>query len=155
MNRSSNLTWAPGDTAVNRSSNPTRSPRRVLNCGFSITCEMVDRYRSVDGPVHCLKPVLNQRAPIPGFCAGEGMYNASRNIKAYGTTARKGDSTEDRPHRMSRILEAPASMSELAVEQLQELAAQAPKRLALAWYLYQPNLDEAPSTLNVSLWSTA
>lgn len=33
--------------------------------------------------------------------------NAARIWKAYGTVARKGDSIRDRPHRMSRILEAP------------------------------------------------
>ena len=33
--------------------------------------------------------------------------NAARIWKAYGTVARKGDSTPDRPHRMSRVLEAP------------------------------------------------
>lgn len=33
--------------------------------------------------------------------------NAARIWKAYGTVARKGDSIPDRPHRMSRILEAP------------------------------------------------
>jgi hypothetical protein len=32
--------------------------------------------------------------------------NAARIWKAYGTVARKGDSIPDRPHRMSRILEA-------------------------------------------------
>ena len=33
--------------------------------------------------------------------------NAARIWKAYGTVARKGDSIPNRPHRMSRILEAP------------------------------------------------
>ena len=36
------------------------------------------------------------------------VYNAARICKLYGTTARKGDSTPDRPHRRSRILEIPA-----------------------------------------------
>jgi hypothetical protein len=33
--------------------------------------------------------------------------NAARIWKAYGTVARKGDSIPDRPHRVSRIIEAP------------------------------------------------
>lgn len=33
--------------------------------------------------------------------------NAARIWKLYGTTARKGDDTEDRPHRRSRLLEIP------------------------------------------------
>lgn len=33
--------------------------------------------------------------------------NAARIWKLYGTTARKGDSTEERPHRVSRLLEVP------------------------------------------------
>ena len=55
-------------------------------------------------------------------------YNASRIFKAYGTTARKGDDTEDRPHRQSRILEAPASLGLVSLELLQHLAAQAPEK---------------------------
>ena len=40
---------------------------------------------------------------IDGTCA-----NAARIWKAYGTVARKGDSVPGRPHRLSRILEAPS-----------------------------------------------
>ncbi len=36
-----------------------------------------------------------------------GVANAARIWKLYGTTARKGDSTQDRPHRRSRLLRAP------------------------------------------------
>jgi hypothetical protein len=35
------------------------------------------------------------------------VYNAARICKLYGSMARKGDSTLDRPHRRSRILEIP------------------------------------------------
>jgi hypothetical protein len=60
----------------------------------------------------------------------EGMYNASRICKVYGTTARKGDNTEDRPHRVSRILEAPSSLVPVPIELLHQLAAQAPEKSA-------------------------
>ena len=33
--------------------------------------------------------------------------NAARIWKLYGTTARKGDNTEERPHRVSRLLKVP------------------------------------------------
>jgi len=42
--------------AVNRSSNPTRSSDSVLNCAFSILCEVVDSLRFVDGPVQLGAP---------------------------------------------------------------------------------------------------
>lgn len=58
----------------------------------------------------------------------EGMYNASRILKAYGTTARKGDSTEDRPHRVSRILDAPSVLTAVPLELLHHLAALAPEK---------------------------
>jgi hypothetical protein len=60
----------------------------------------------------------------------EGMYNASRIFKAYGTTARKGDSTDDRPHRVSRILEVPPSLTAVPIELLDQLAEQAPDKSA-------------------------
>jgi hypothetical protein len=37
--------------------------------------------------------------------------NAARIWKLYGTTARKGDHTEDRPHRRSRLLEIPKEVA--------------------------------------------
>lgn len=36
--------------------------------------------------------------------------NAARIWKLYGTTARKGDDTEDRPHRVSRLLKVPGEV---------------------------------------------
>ncbi len=37
--------------------------------------------------------------------------NPARLVKVYGTTTRKGDSTQDRPHRMARILSLPEDLS--------------------------------------------
>lgn len=37
-------------------------------------------------------------------------YNAARIWKIYGTTARKGSDTNDRPHRLAKILDAPDEM---------------------------------------------
>lgn len=56
-------------------------------------------------------------------------YNASRIFKAYGTTARKGDSTEERPHRLSMILEAPEAACVVPTKLLRELAASVPAKM--------------------------
>jgi len=53
--------------------------------------------------------------------------NAARIWKLYGTTARKGDSTEDRPHRPSRLLKVPEERVEVGREQLEALAASKPE----------------------------
>lgn len=55
------------------------------------------------------------------------VFNPSRISKLYGTYTCKGDSTPDRPHRLSRILEAPDDVECVSLELLEELAAQAPK----------------------------
>lgn len=44
------------------------------------------------------------------------VYNAARICKLYGTMARKGDSTRERPHRRSRILETPGCLEILRSE---------------------------------------
>jgi hypothetical protein len=38
------------------------------------------------------------------------VFNAARIVKLYGTMACKGDSTPERPHRRSRLLEIPSSL---------------------------------------------
>lgn len=50
------------------------------------------------------------------------VYNAARLVKLYGTTARKGDPTEERPHRISRLThtEIPGL---LTVDQMREYVA--------------------------------
>lgn len=55
------------------------------------------------------------------------VSNASRISKVYGTKARKGDSLPERPHRVSRLLEVPDSMSPVPSELLRKLAEDAPR----------------------------
>jgi len=38
------------------------------------------------------------------------VFNAARIWKCYGTICKKGDSTEDRPHRTANLLEVPANI---------------------------------------------
>ena len=54
------------------------------------------------------------------------VFNAARICKLYGTMARKGDHTENRPHRMSRILSAPDKLECVSEFVLLELSALAP-----------------------------
>lgn len=55
------------------------------------------------------------------------VVNPSRIIKVYGTTAKKGDSTPERPHRDSKILEIPDNIKPISKEQLEELISRLPK----------------------------
>jgi len=54
------------------------------------------------------------------------VFNASRIVKLYGTVAKKGDSTAERPHRESKILEVPAEINPISVDQIGELIAVIP-----------------------------
>ncbi|MEN6517818.1 MAG: hypothetical protein ABFC38_06450 [Methanospirillum sp.] len=53
-------------------------------------------------------------------------FNAARIWKCYGTVSRKGDSTEDRPHRRSAIVAKPFEPEVVSVELLRALAASVP-----------------------------
>jgi hypothetical protein len=59
-------------------------------------------------------------------------YNAARIWKVYGTTARKGEDTQGRPHRRARILSVPDSLAVVPVELLEALAAEGKKAHAPA-----------------------
>lgn len=50
-------------------------------------------------------------------------FNPSRVTKLYGTPARKGDSTLDRPHRLSRLFEVPKDLEHVPPGRLEEVAA--------------------------------
>lgn len=52
------------------------------------------------------------------------VYNAARISKVYGTMACKGPSAPERPHRMTRIVEAPAAMETVTQEMLEALVAE-------------------------------
>jgi hypothetical protein len=52
------------------------------------------------------------------------LFNPARIIKLYGTMARKGDSTDDRPHRWSRVLSVPDPIDVVLIELLEAFAAE-------------------------------
>lgn len=57
------------------------------------------------------------------------VFNPSRISKLYGTTAQKGASTKDRPHRMSRIISVPPIRELVKKELLERLAAEYPQEV--------------------------
>lgn len=56
------------------------------------------------------------------------VYNPGRIWKVYGTLARKGDSTPDRPHRRACILEASDTVSVVPTDLLESLAGVVPPK---------------------------
>lgn len=56
----------------------------------------------------------------------KSVFNAARIWKLYGTKACKGDHTEERPHRLSKIINCPKELKEVSVEQLKALAGLCP-----------------------------
>ena len=55
-------------------------------------------------------------------------YNAARISKLIGTTTTKGDDTDDRPHRRSKILSKPDNWDKVEVDNLKEIAQQLPQK---------------------------
>ena len=51
------------------------------------------------------------------------VFNAARIVKLWGTVARKGDSTADRPHRMSKVLDVPVERGLVTEEMLRAATA--------------------------------
>jgi hypothetical protein len=70
----------------------------------------------------CLR-ALSARYSTTDVAVDETTFNPSRIFKAYGTTSRKGDDTAERPHRASRILQAPAELAVVSLHLLEQLAA--------------------------------
>lgn len=80
----------------------------------------------------CLKALgaAFDRSPTedrPGVEIDQTTFNAARIWKLYGTVARKGDNTSERPHRRARIIEAPEVIEVVPRETLERLAALAPE----------------------------
>jgi len=55
------------------------------------------------------------------------VYNASRITKLYGTWARKGEDTPDRPHRQSYIMQAPETIQATDIKLIQSVTKRIPK----------------------------
>jgi len=53
----------------------------------------------------------------------QAVFNPARLTKLYGTMVRKGDNTQDRPHRLSQIVSLPTARRLVPLELLQKMAA--------------------------------
>jgi hypothetical protein len=76
------------------------------------------------------------------------VFNASRICKVYGTLSAKGTPTDDRPHRVAALLDVPADMRPVTVEQLramQPVEAERPRNEAM------PALPPAPGVNRYAL----
>ncbi|MCP4542457.1 MAG: hypothetical protein GY832_35485 [Chloroflexi bacterium] len=56
----------------------------------------------------------------------ESVFNPARIVRLYGTVARKGDHTPDRPHRVGHILDVPENLDTVTRDQLKALARMVP-----------------------------
>lgn len=72
--------------------------------------------------------VLDMFFSIAGAEVDKSVYNASRITKLYGTFARKGRSTEERPHRVSTILRVPENVKETPIELIKKVVEQLPEK---------------------------
>jgi len=78
-----------------------------------------------------LEKALSFRYSDERVCVDTTTANAARIWKLYGTTARKGDSTEERPHRVSKLLKVPDTVGGrglVSVEQLRAVAGTKPEQ---------------------------
>ena len=93
--------------------------------GFHLILK-IDLTNTADS-VALLKRVLQAlaaRFDTDAIKVDQGVFNPSRLVKLWGTMARKGDDTADRPHRRSAILRFPASPQPVSLELLEALAAE-------------------------------
>jgi hypothetical protein len=81
-------------------------------------------------PVRLALHGLGDRFDTEAVTVDRAVFNAARIVKLYGTPARKGDPTDDRPQRLSAVLEIPEWISALpnarpgvTLEQLQRVAS--------------------------------
>jgi len=70
-----------------------------------------------------LLQTLAQRYDTDAVEIDTSVYNAARIVKVIGTTARKGDPTDDRPHRRSRIVCQPEHLLPVPLDRLKAIAA--------------------------------
>jgi hypothetical protein len=97
----------------------------------------------------CLRS-LSERFSDTTVRVDEATANASRICKLYGTLVRKGDSTADRPHRRSRLIETPEQIIPVSQELLQTLADEvAPAARATA------TGSSYPGAFDIDQWLTS
>jgi hypothetical protein len=73
---------------------------------------------SVKALIEAALKALARRFDDDAVKVDPAVFNAARIGKAYGTVAAKGDSTVERPHRLSRLLEIPPTLEAVSSELL-------------------------------------
>lgn len=68
----------------------------------------------------------------PAATVDASVFNPARIVKLPGTYARKGDDTADRPHRLARVLHAPAPIKPVSRDLIEGVAGKAPDPKAAA-----------------------
>jgi hypothetical protein len=86
----------------------------------------VDLPRDDGGLVQRALRALAGRFDGAGVNIDRLVFNPSRLTKLYGTMARKGPATAERPHRLSRVVYAPPEVCAVPAELLERLAGSAP-----------------------------
>jgi len=72
--------------------------------------------------------VLDMYFSVDGADVDKSVFNASRITKLYGTVARKGRSTYDRPHRESTLLRVPEVLKVTPIELIKKVSDQLPEK---------------------------
>jgi hypothetical protein len=81
------------------------------------------------GLVKAVLRMLADRFDDEGAEVDRKVFNPARITKLYGTRACKGDSTAERPHRWTRVLETPGEPKVVPMELLRRLAGEARAQL--------------------------
>lgn len=84
-----------------------------------------DALRLVSGSLAALDVLFSDGAVAVDLTTA----NAGRIWKLYGTSARKGENTPERPHRLSRLTHVPTTVGLVTAEQLALLSARRPQPL--------------------------
>lgn len=87
----------------------------------------VDLPGNDDGLLQRVLAALDERFSDELVSIDTTVFNPARIVKLYGTVAGKGDHTQDRPHRLAKLLHVPGDIGVLPREKLEALAGPAPE----------------------------
>jgi hypothetical protein len=116
-----------------------RARQRVLDWPEPALCDSGNGYHLIYGLdlpnddaskvlIRACLEALNYQFGTAAVKVDASVFNASRITKVYGTVAAKGKPTPERPHRHSRLIEAPTCLEYADLAALQALAADAPPK---------------------------
>lgn len=100
---------------------------------------------------HCLE-ALAFRFDDPEVTIDQKVFNPARIWKLYGTWACKGDSTPDRPHRLSHIIEAPDVLVPVSRKLLEVLASSVPTPPAIEKKTYNGSKGKTAPFFDLERW---